>query len=171
MDQFKSFDAILFPADGRPPCVVPLMTSPALFITPHSPQPNQARIPHPELYMEYIAANVERAWQHQCVEALDCMNKKFTNPYIVYFPVISHDGLPFPVNKIVKEMQGRMFVENCAWRGDLIVAKYSDGRFLYMKNASMADFPILKNYFSTHSPLIQAGTLVSTVTSAVVPSP
>ncbi len=30
------------------------------------------------------------------------MNKKFANPY---YPVISHDGMPFPVNHTVRDIQ------------------------------------------------------------------
>ena len=78
------------------------------------------------------------------------MNKKFTNPYIIFYPVVSRDGMPFPVNKAVREIQGKAFREDLGWRGNIIVAKYRDSRFTAMMNASMADFPILKNYLSTH---------------------
>ncbi len=33
------------------------------------------------------------------------MNKNFANPYIIYYPVISHDGMPFPVNHTVRDIQ------------------------------------------------------------------
>ena len=67
MDLMQSFDAILFPADGRPPHVVSLMTSPASFSNPHAPaQTSAARIPHPEVHMEYIAEDPNlRAWHFQ----------------------------------------------------------------------------------------------------------
>lgn len=152
MDQMYSFDAILFPSDGRAPHVVALMTSPASFTDPHALQmtPN-SRVPHPEVYMDYIAEGLgTRAWSCQLVEALDGMNKKFTNPYIIFYPVVSRDGMPFPVNKAVREIQGKAFREDLGWRGNIIVAKYRDSRFTAMMNASMADFPILKNYLSTH---------------------
>lgn len=66
MDLMQSFDAILFPADGRPPHVVSLMTSPASF-NPHAPaQTVTARVPHPEVHMEYIADDPNiRAWHYQ----------------------------------------------------------------------------------------------------------
>jgi hypothetical protein len=66
MDLMQSFDAILFPADGRPPHVVSLMTSPASFSNPHAPaQMSTARIPHPEVHMEYIAEDPNmRAWNY-----------------------------------------------------------------------------------------------------------
>jgi hypothetical protein len=66
MDLMQSFDAILFPADGRPPHVVSLMTSPASFSNPHAPaQTSTARIPHPEVHMEYIAEDPNmRAWNY-----------------------------------------------------------------------------------------------------------
>jgi hypothetical protein len=67
MDLMQSFDAILFPADGRPPHVVSLMTSPASFSNPHAPaQTSAARVPHPEVHMEYIAEDPNlRAWHFQ----------------------------------------------------------------------------------------------------------
>ena len=66
MDLMQSFDAILFPADGRPPHVVSLMTSPASFSNPHAPAQSAARIPHPEVHMEYIAEDPNlRAWHFQ----------------------------------------------------------------------------------------------------------
>ncbi|TFY81481.1 hypothetical protein EWM64_g2540 [Hericium alpestre] len=155
MDQLYSFDALLFPSDGRPPHVVALMTSPASFTDPHSLQMTanvaQSRVPHPEVYMDYIAEIPgQRAWNYQLVEALDGMNKKFTNPYIIFYPVHSRDMMPFPVNKSIREIQGKGFREDLSWRGNIIIAKYRDGRFSAMMNASMADFPILKNYLSTH---------------------
>ncbi len=84
------------------------------------------------------------------MEALDGMNRKFANPYIIFYPVVSRDGMPFPVNKSIKEIQGRAFREDIAWRGNIVIAKYRDNPFSSMMNASMADFPLLKNYLSTH---------------------
>ncbi|KAJ2916468.1 hypothetical protein MD484_g3943, partial [Candolleomyces efflorescens] len=78
------------------------------------------------------------------------MNKKFANPYIVFYPVISRDGMVFPVNKCIQEMQGPAYREDVAWRGNIVIAKYRDNPFTSMINASMADFPILKNYLLTH---------------------
>ena len=67
-------------------------------------------------------------------------------------PVISRDGMPFPVNKCVREIQiqAQTFEEGRAWRGNLVVAKYRDPEYSAMIDASMADFPIIKNYLSTH---------------------
>ncbi|KAN0131034.1 hypothetical protein V8E53_011167 [Lactarius tabidus] len=157
MDLMQSFDAILFPADGRPPHVVSLMTSPASFSNPHTPaQTNAARVPHPEVHMEYIAEDPNmRAWHYLIVEALDMMNKKFANPYIIYYPVISRDGMPFPVNRTVRDIQeeltkGRRGRDDLLWRGNLVAAKFADNHFEEMMHASMADFPILKNFLATH---------------------
>ncbi len=74
MDLMQSFDAILFPADGRPPHVVLLMTSPSSF-NPHAPaQTGTARIPHPEVHMEYIAKEPNlQAWGHQVCAFLFCL--------------------------------------------------------------------------------------------------
>jgi hypothetical protein len=78
------------------------------------------------------------------------MNKKFAQPYVVFYPVVSRDGMPFPINKCIREIQGRSFREVTAWRGNIIVAKYRESPFSSMVNASIADFPILRNYFMTH---------------------
>jgi hypothetical protein len=92
----------------------------------------------------------------QFVEALDMMNKKFANPYILYYPVVSRDGMPFPVNRTVRDIQeevnkGRRLREDQLWRGNLVAAKFADDRFTQMMDASMADFPILKNFLGTHA--------------------
>jgi hypothetical protein len=67
MDLMESFDAIMFPADGRPPHVVSLMTTPASFSNPRAlVQTSTARVPHPEVHMEYIAEDLNiRAWHYQ----------------------------------------------------------------------------------------------------------
>jgi hypothetical protein len=78
------------------------------------------------------------------------MNKKFANPYVIFYPTVSRDGMPFPINKCLKEIQGRSFREAAAWRGNIIIAKYRESPFSSMINGSIADFPILRNYFMTH---------------------
>ncbi|KAF9487119.1 hypothetical protein BDN71DRAFT_1437087 [Pleurotus eryngii] len=52
-------------------------------------------------------------------------------------------------NRLLREIQGTTFKERSAWRGYIIVTKYQDNPFSSMINASIADFPILKNYFTT----------------------
>ncbi|KAJ7087245.1 hypothetical protein B0H15DRAFT_950131 [Mycena belliarum] len=155
MDQLIPYQAILFPTDGRPPSVVQLMTSPTQFGMNSGP-----RMPHPEAHMDYIAeANGlggAKPWKYLLVEALEGMNKKFTNPYIVYYPTVSRDGMPFPINKCIRDLQGSHFDERVAWRGNVIIAKYRDHPFVSMMDASMADFPILKNFIRGRgSPQIQ----------------
>jgi len=108
-------------------------------------------MPHPEVFMDYVAEGLgSRAWKYQLVEALDGMNRKFANPYIIFYPTVSRDGMPFPVNKSIREIQGRAFNDEYAWRGNIVIAKYCDNPFSSMIDASMADFPILKNYLLTH---------------------
>ncbi|KAJ6567287.1 hypothetical protein DFH09DRAFT_456728 [Mycena vulgaris] len=155
MDQLIPYQAIFFPTDGRPPSVVQLMTSP----TQYGPNPGP-RMPHPEAHMDFIADSHglggAKPWKYLLVEALDGMNRKFTNPYIVYYPTVSRDGMPFPVNKSIQDIQGACFDERVAWRGNVIVAKYRDHPFTSMMDASMADFPILKNFITSRgSPQIQ----------------
>jgi hypothetical protein len=54
------------------------------------------------------------------------MTTKLTRPYTIFYPVIARDGMPFPINKCVREIQqGRGLIGN-QWRGDLVVAAYSD---------------------------------------------
>jgi hypothetical protein len=65
----------------------------------------------------------------QLVEALDGMNRNFTNPYIIFYPTISRDGMPFPLNRAIREIQGRNFRESSAWRGNIVIAKYRDNPF------------------------------------------
>ena len=60
------FDAILFPADDRPPHIVPLMTSavPLSHPTPNAEPYRAGRAPHPEMYMDYIADQLgSQAWR------------------------------------------------------------------------------------------------------------
>ncbi|KAH9943006.1 uncharacterized protein BXZ73DRAFT_97072 [Epithele typhae] len=143
-----TFEAIFFPANDRSPTTVPLLTSNFVFQGPaaHEPPYRAGRLPHPEIHMDYIA---DRSWEYHTVSALDGMSTGFQSPYIVFYPVRSRDGMPFPVNKCVREIQGGAFVDRFPWRGDLVVAKYRDANFSEMTDASMADFPIIKNYLST----------------------
>ncbi|KAJ3909921.1 hypothetical protein F5879DRAFT_891858 [Lentinula edodes] len=172
MERIVNFNAILFPSDGRPPTIVQLMTSPMSLPGHHTSYTvNPSRMPHPEVHMDYvcqifhsisltlpinlprsqIAENLgPRAWKYQLVEALDCMNRKFACPYIIFYPVVSRDGMPFPINRAIRDIQGRRFNEDNAWRGNVLVAKYHDNPFSSLMDASMADFPILKNYLLSH---------------------
>jgi|SRR5712672_357680 len=91
------------------------------------------------------------------------MNQKFVNPYIIYYPVISRNDTPFPVNRTVRKMQeevspGRPLREDLLWCGDLVVAKFADPHFTQMMGASTADYPILKNFLATHMPPNSGGT-------------
>lgn len=63
MDQLVPFAAITFPCDGRTPHLVQLMTSPGPAQSPELGPP--PRIPHPEVYMDYIAEGLgHRAWKY-----------------------------------------------------------------------------------------------------------
>lgn len=73
-----SFEAILFPSDDRAPHLVSLMTSAQAGYANNPSQPQQisstssqttlapnAKVPHPEMYMDYIAEGIgSRAWQY-----------------------------------------------------------------------------------------------------------
>jgi len=58
--------------------------------------------------------------------------------------------MPFPINKCIREIQGKKYIESAAWRGDIVIAKYRESPFSSMIDATMADFPLLKNYLMTH---------------------
>ncbi|KAI0367557.1 hypothetical protein BV20DRAFT_1054678 [Pilatotrama ljubarskyi] len=104
------------------------------------------REPHPEIYMTYISAHMGRdAWGFQVVEALYGMQKPLATPFIIFYPTASSDLMPFPVNKHVRNIQGKLPIEH-AWCGDLVVAKYKDTTYSEMIDASMADYPIIKNF-------------------------
>ncbi|KAF9535021.1 hypothetical protein CPB83DRAFT_226019 [Crepidotus variabilis] len=149
MDQFYTYKALLFTSDGRPPTVVDLMTSP---MPQNTYKNSDARMPHPEIHMDYIAEGIgARSWKYQLVEALDGMNRKFASPYIIFYPVVSRDGMPFPINRTIRDIQGAGYREEHAWRGNIVIAKYKgDTPFASLIDASIADFAILKNYFLTH---------------------
>jgi hypothetical protein len=102
------------------------------------------------------------------------MNKKFANPYIIYYPVVSRDGMPFPVNRTVRDIQeevnkGRRLREDQLWRGNIVAAKFADDQFAQMIDASMADFPILKNFLGTHASPIRVSSALPAPPTA--PSP
>ncbi|KAH9931487.1 uncharacterized protein B0H18DRAFT_989579 [Fomitopsis serialis] len=145
-----AYDAIYFPADGRPPCVVSLKATPLSTSVVDQRWPFQCGcIPHPEMYMEKIAEGlVSRSWRFQIADRLDCMNRTFATPYVIFYPTVSRDGMPFRVNKCAKELHDEHFVDARAWRGDIIVAKFRDEACSSMMDASMADFPILKIWLS-----------------------
>ena len=90
----------------------------------------------------------------QVIDILDGMTKKLSTPYVIFYPAVSRDGMPFPINKYVREdIQGErpgFFQEARAWRGNLVVAKYCDQNFSGMMNATMADFPLVKNWLLQH---------------------
>ena len=175
MDQMLAFDAILFPADERPPHLVSLMTSPLTTPPNNPPEPYRCgRMPHPEMYMDYIAEGLgPRSWRfqvrdppsrsyvlsssvrsrylqlpRQVIELLEGMTKKFATPFVVFYPTVSRDGMPFPINKCIKEVQGDKYQEAKAWRGNVVVAKYRDQEYASMMDATMADFPIVKIWLS-----------------------
>lgn len=111
MDKMISYDAILFPADERAPHLVPLMTSNASsFSQPgqssQQPQPAMGRIPHPEMYMNFIAEGVgPRAWRshvsfHIPLALSPCIHSPpaFHLPYSKFFLSHVHHRLRSDVN-------------------------------------------------------------------------
>ncbi|KAJ7067940.1 hypothetical protein C8F01DRAFT_1116267 [Mycena amicta] len=151
--QPQYFRCVLFPADpNRQPSVVQVMTSPMVY----SAQPGP-RMPHPEAHMDSIAPAVAggRAWDYIILESLQGMNKQFSQPYIVFYPTVSQDGSPFPINASIRNIQGPNFREQDAWRGNVIIGKFADrdAPFHSFMDAGMADFPLMRNFIrSRYSP-------------------
>lgn len=65
--------------------------------------------------------------------------------------------MPFPVNRTIREAQGNWFQSQHAWRGNIVVAKFRDNSFKDMMNIAMADFPIVRIFFSTTERLLIFG--------------
>lgn len=66
MDEM-SYEALLFPSDGRrSPHLISLTTSIDMMSSNdyYSGRAQPTRIPHPEVYMDYIAEIGSRAWQY-----------------------------------------------------------------------------------------------------------
>lgn len=70
--------------------------------------------------------------------------------FIAFYGKASKDGHAFPLNQNIQSIQQNKFNKASAWRGDIIVAKYTDAKFSNMQHISMADWPVLKNFFQTH---------------------
>ncbi|KAG2067681.1 hypothetical protein BDR04DRAFT_838101 [Suillus decipiens] len=153
MDQLVSFEALLFPSDGCKSHMVALMSIPMLVPDPHAPYSAlPAWMSYSEVYMDYITKGLgPQAWHYHLVEALDCMKKKFANPYVIFYLTVSRDGMSFPINKCIREIQRQSFREATAWHRNIIITKYQESPFLLMINGSIADFPILRNYFMMHN--------------------
>ncbi|KAI9069208.1 hypothetical protein FKP32DRAFT_1608332 [Trametes sanguinea] len=160
MEPMASFDTIFLPAranEARIPTLVPLFAPKHVFPSKCMEAPYMCgRMPHPEQYMDYVANTPgKQVWGFHCIEALEGMvieKYKFSRPYVLFYPLLSRDGMPFPVNGCIQAMQGEWFDKRKAWEGDIIIAKYSDPEYSEMIDVSMADFPIIKNYLSTHRP-------------------
>nr|GAT46229.1 predicted protein [Mycena chlorophos] len=136
---------ILFPADAnRQPSVVQMMTSPMAFTAQTGP-----RMPHPEVHMDSIAPVVAggRAWDYHIYESLEGVSRHLSQPYIFFFPILSQDGLPFPVNGSIRDIQGHGFTEHNAWRGNIVVGKFTDRNapFESFMDAGLADLSIIRN--------------------------
>ncbi|KAI0373834.1 hypothetical protein BV20DRAFT_1033712 [Pilatotrama ljubarskyi] len=143
----------MFPSGHRRPHIVSLLamvSQPARdFSTSEAPY-RCGLVPYPGLHMDYIKEQEGlRAWGFHLVDALNEMTQKFAQPYIIFYPVVSRDGMVFPVNACVRQLQSGLFDPTRAWRGNLVVAKYYDTNYSAMVDASMADYALIKNYLST----------------------
>lgn len=102
--------------------------------------------------MNYIATNTpNRVWDSRVIANLPYA-KPFQYPYVVFFPVVSQNGTTFPVNQNIRDIQGKSFKESDAWRGDIVVGKYSDHAFGTLMDCAMSDYPLIKNWFFHTTP-------------------
>ncbi|TEB39418.1 hypothetical protein FA13DRAFT_1784175 [Coprinellus micaceus] len=106
-------------------------------------------LPHPEEFIDWIAKD-GKGWSFQMISAIPEMRRGFIEPYMVFFPVRSQDGLRFPINECIKAMKGKSFDEETAWRGTIVVAKCVDMSFdgnRAFTDITMADYVFVKNWF------------------------
>lgn len=84
-----AYDAIVFPSDDRPPHLEALMTNPIQVPLMNPAQPYLCgRMPHPEVYMDYIAEGMgPRAWQFH-VSILFAVSRRKRTPGWNSFVVI-----------------------------------------------------------------------------------
>ncbi|KAF7789317.1 hypothetical protein EIP86_000261 [Pleurotus ostreatoroseus] len=153
MDSVTAVQALVVPADPtRKPHLSLLHTTPLRAQGQSAAEAEvykAGRVPHPEILMEYAQHDLgPGCWRYQLLEALDGMKKKFDCPYIIFFPVVSRDNLPFPINQFAQKQLGYRFQEPRAWRGNLVIVKYANPDYTQMMNISMADFPLVKNYLT-----------------------
>ncbi|KAN0141555.1 hypothetical protein V8E53_000017 [Lactarius tabidus] len=167
MDLMQSLDAILFPADGRPPHVVSLIDEPGFFLNSAHTGAACPRSTHGihcgGLQHEGLALPDHRGAGHDEQE----VRKPIPS---IYYPAISRDGIPLPVNRTMRDIQeelnkGHCCCNNQLWCGNLVTAKFEDNHSEEMMDASMADFPILKNFLATHPSPIR----ITSVPGAPIP--
>ena len=74
------------------------------------------------------------------------MNRPFATPFIIFYPYVSRDGQPFGINKGIRKLKHKSIPDGHCWHGNLIIAKFSDQQFSAYIDATMADYPIIKNW-------------------------
>jgi len=152
MDNITPSEALLFPADGRIPHLVQLTSSTMMSTNPTNGHTIVYRMPQPQVHMNYIATNtLDRVWDSRVITHIPYA-RIFQHPYVVFFPVLSQSGAPFPVNQNLCEIQGKNYKESDPWMGDIVVAKYWDHAYGTLMDCAMADYPLIKNWFLYHSP-------------------
>ncbi|KAJ7649393.1 hypothetical protein DFH06DRAFT_1331765 [Mycena polygramma] len=142
MDRSQYFSVILIPASGYKPSIKSLLTSPQ-----HYNEINGARVPHPQALMDKVSSSCQDGLtncKYIICDSLYMMSAKLTHPYIVFYPVRSDDGSPLPINRNIQDIKGRNL-----WQGDIVVGKFYDHEhpFASLVDASMADYPIIVNFF------------------------
>ncbi|GJE96053.1 hypothetical protein PsYK624_122460 [Phanerochaete sordida] len=135
---------------------------------------------HPEVFMDWIHENDQvPRWNSHVIRRLDGMTKDFDNPFIIFYPTRSKDGMPFPVNVCVSTSQKSKMPETIhkkkRWRGDIVVAKLKGSSSMAMgdmmgtssmetedtkgtsytelENMRISDYPLVLNWLMRHSPL------------------
>ncbi|KAH9924810.1 uncharacterized protein B0H18DRAFT_403413 [Fomitopsis serialis] len=147
--QMRRFDAVIFPADEQPPRLISLYVSPLAVPIQNASEPYRCGyVPHPEMYFDHVAPGLgPRSWRFEPIKKLDGMLIDFPAPYLAFYPIVSSDGMVFPINKCMYEIRGKKIRSPNVWRGDIVVAKYHS-EYVALMDATMADFPLLRNWFS-----------------------
>ena len=61
-------------------------------------------IPGSHSFLSYATRSSHNR-HRQLLEALDGMSRKFANPYVIFYPTVARDGMPFPENKAIKAVR------------------------------------------------------------------
>ena len=80
-----------------------------------------------------------------------------SEPHPTYFSFVAFyiprpPALDKPLNNSIARAQDSLFQLRSAWRGEVVVAKYSSTNPALMIHCEPADFPIVQNYFTRADP-------------------
>ncbi|KAL6304375.1 hypothetical protein BKA93DRAFT_733391, partial [Sparassis latifolia] len=100
-----------------------------------------------EMHMDHVSSHLSGSCKLHIIHKLDGMHRPLPNPYGIFTPGMSNNGLPFTRNKCISSMVGSRLPNNTDWKGDIIIVKYRDNTHQDFLDLTMSEFPIVKNYF------------------------